>query len=155
MSQAPRHRSHSPGVPALDWLGKHPQGVRLLQTAHELLALQSALGAALPPALMRHLRVARLDGQQITVMVPGPAYAARLRQMTGQAARQLRQAGWPVDAIVVRIDASMGRGGTRKPLRETQPLDEQALRSFEALQGQLSPSPLSEAVARLLRHHRG
>lgn len=154
MSSASHHRSHSPGVSALNWLSHHPQGARLLQTAHELLALQGVLARILPPALGRRIQVARVDGQQITVMVPSPAHAARLRQLTDGTARQLRDAGWPIDAIVVRIDAAMGLDGTQKPARETQPLNEQALQSFESLQQQLSPGPLADAVARLLQHHR-
>lgn len=155
MSSASHHRSHSSGIAALNWLNRHPQGARLLQTAHELLALQAALARILPPALGRRIRVARVDGQQITLMVPGPAHAARLRQLTDGTARRLRDAGWPVETIVVRIDAALGRDETQKPARETQPLDEQALRSFEHLQRQLDPSPLADAIGRLLRHHRG
>jgi hypothetical protein len=154
MSSASHHRSRSSGIPALNWLSHHPQGSRLLRTAHELLALQAALARILPPALGRRIRVARMDGHQITIMVPGPAHAARLRQLTDDAARKLREAGWPVDTIVVRIDAAPGLDETRKPLRETQPLNEQALQSFEDLQQQLAPSPLADAIAKLLRHHR-
>ncbi|MGB6008012.1 DciA family protein [Castellaniella sp.] len=154
MSSASHHRSRSSGIPALSWLSHHPQGARLLQTAHELLALQTELARILPPALGRRIQVARVDGHQITVMVPGPAHAARLRQLTDDTAHRLRDAGWPVDTIVVRIDAAMGRGGTQKPTRETQPLNEQALQSFEDLQQQLAPSPLADAIARLLQHHR-
>lgn len=148
------HRSHSLGVPALSWLNHHPQGAHLLQTAHELLALQKALARILPPALGRRIQVARVNGQEITVMVPSPAHAARLRQLTDGTARQLREAGWPIDHIVVRIDAAMGHDRTQKPIRETQPLNEQALQSFEHLQQQLSPSPLADAITRLLQHHR-
>lgn len=148
------HRSRSTGVPALNWLSHHPQGARLLQTAHELLAVQSALAAAVPPALARHVRVARIDGPRMTVMVPGPAHAARLRQLTGEAVRCLRAAGWPIEDIVVRIDAAMGRTWTQKPHREAEPLGENALRSFEDLQHQIAPGPLADAIGRLLRHHR-
>ncbi|MGB3741851.1 MAG: DciA family protein [Castellaniella sp.] len=154
MSQASRHRSHAPGAPALSWLQANPQGAHLLQTAHTLMALQSALRATLPLALQRRAQVARIEGQQLTVLVPGPAYAARLRQLTHQVASQLQQQGWPVETIVVRIDAAMGQAGTQKPLRETRPLDEQALHCFETLAKDLSPGPLSDAVSRLLRHHR-
>lgn len=154
MSLATRHRSRSIGVPVLDWLGHHPQGAQLMQTARELLAIQQSLATHLPPALQRQAKVARIDGQAITVMVPGPAHAARLRQMTSQAASHLRDAGWAIDTIVVRIDASMGRNVTQKPLRETPPMNTQALQAFEALSHSLAPSPLADAVSRLLKHHR-
>ncbi|WP_322996618.1 DciA family protein [Castellaniella sp.] len=155
MSSASRHRSYSAGVSALDWLDHHPQGAQLMQAAHQLMAAQAVLAAGLPPALRAWARVARIDGQQMTVVVPGPAHAARLRQLTGQAARHLQNAGWAIDSIVVRIDAAMGRDVTQKPQRDAQPLNAQALQAFEALGQQLSPSPLADAVSRLLRHHRG
>lgn len=90
----------------------------------------------------------------MTVMVPGPAHAARLRQMTAEAVRHLQAAGWPVEDIVVRIDAAMGRTWTQKPHREAEPLGEKALQSFEDLQHRVRPGPLADAIDRLLRHHR-
>ncbi len=156
MSKAsPDRRARLPGRPALDWLAHHPQGARMLQTARELLAIQSALAAVLPPALARHMRVARVDGPQITVVVPGPAHAARLRQLTAGAAEHLNTAGWPIHRILIRIDAAMGRGATQTAIREAEPLGEAALRSFEALGREVAPGPLADAIGRLLRHHRG
>lgn len=146
-------RSRRAGVQALDWLDHHPQGSGLLQTAHELLALQAALAGTLPAALARRTQVAQRNGTELTVMVPGPAHAARLRQMTPEIARGLRQAGWPIEQIVVRIDARATIHGAQKPLRETQPLGPEALRSFETLGSQVAPGPLADAIRRLLSHH--
>ncbi|MFT0534231.1 DciA family protein [Castellaniella hirudinis] len=154
MSSVVQHRSHSAGVSAADWLDHHPQGAGLVQAAHRLLAAQAALAAKLPPALKPWVRVARMDGQQMTVVVPGPAHAARLRQLTPQAARHLQDAGWPVETIVVRIDAAMGRNVTQKPQRLAQPLDAQALQAFEALGREIGPGPLAQAIDTLLRRHR-
>ena len=150
----PPRRNRSSGTPALAWLDRHPQGAQMMRTARELLDVQAVLAGTLPPALARHVRVARIDGPQITVMVPGPAHAARLRQMTGAAAERIREAGWPVEHIVVRIDAAMGRTWTQKPHREAEPLGENALQSFEDLGRQIAPGPLADAISRLLRHHR-
>lgn len=150
----PPRRQRSSGTPALEWLDRHPQGAQLMRTARELLAIQAVLAGTLPAALARRIRVARIDGPQITVMVPGPAHAARLRQSTEAAAARLRDAGWPVERIVVRIDAAMGRTWTEKPHREAEPLGEGALRSFEDLGRRVAPGPLADAIGRLLRHHR-
>ncbi|MGA0583880.1 MAG: DciA family protein [Castellaniella sp.] len=155
MSMAmPPRRNRSSGTPALEWLDRTPQGALMMRTARELLAIQAVLAGTLPPALARRIRVARIDGPQITVMVPGPAHAARLRQTTEAAARRIRDAGWPVERIVVQIDAAMDRTWTQKPRREAQPLGEGALRSFEDLKRQVAPGPLADAIGRLLRHHR-
>lgn len=147
-------RSRRAGVQALDWLDHHPQGSGLLRTAHELLALQAVLAGALPAALARRIQVAQRNGTELTVMVPGPAHAARLRQMIPAIAHRLRQAGWPIERIVVRIDARTAVGGAQKPLRETQPLGLEALRSFETLGSQVAPGPLADAIRRLLSHHK-
>ncbi|WP_320347139.1 DciA family protein [Castellaniella sp.] len=150
----PPRRDRSSGTPAHEWLGRSPQGAHMMRTAHELLAVQAVLAGTLPPSLARQVRVARIDGPRIVVMVPGPAHAARLRQTTEAAARRIRDAGWPVEHIVVRIDAAMGRVWTKKPQRMVQPLGETALQSFEGLQRQVAPGPLADAIGRLLRHHR-
>ena len=150
----PPRRNRSSGTAALEWLDRNPQGAHMMRTARELLAIQAVLAGTLPPALARQIRVARIDGPQITVMVPGPAHAARLRQLTEAAALRIQDAGWPVERIIVRIDAAMGRTWTQKPRREAQPLGEDALRSFEDLGRQVAPGPLADAIGRLLRHHR-
>jgi hypothetical protein len=146
-------RSAQPGVQALDWLGRNPRGSDLLHAAHDLLALESALAGTLPAALARRVCAAQLDGALLTVMVPGAAHAARLRQMLPAAVQRLRDAGWPVERIVVRIDARGPLPGTEKPLREIQPLGPQALRSFERLGREVAPGPLADAIQRLLSRH--
>lgn len=138
----------------MEWLGHHTAGAQLLQTAHELLALEAVLADTLPPALARHVRVAHRDGPAVTVIVPGAAYAARLRQMTAATALRFREAGWPVTHIVVRIDARKKPVRTKEAHREIEPLGDQALRSFETLGQQVAPGPLADAINRLLRHHR-
>jgi len=152
---APVQRSRQSGVPALDWLGRHPRGSDLLQTAHELLALQAVLAGTLAPALGRRIRAAQREGPVLTVVVPGAAHAARLRQMTAAMIRRLQQAGWPIEQIVVRIDARPDVNRTQQPIREIQPLGTEALRSFEALGGQVAPGPLADAIRRLIIHHKG
>ena len=147
-------RNRSTGTPPLEWLDRHPEGAHLMQTVRELLQIQAVLAGTLPAALARQIRVARIDGPQIIVMVPGPAHAARLRQLTEAAAARIRDAGWPVERIVVRIDAGMGRTWTQKPRREAEPLGANALESFEDLGRHVAPGPLADAIGRLLRHHR-
>lgn len=151
----PDRRSHQAGVPVLDWLHRNPQGMRILQTAHELLALEATLAHVLPTALARGIRVAQVEGPVVTIMVPGAAHAARLRQLAQSAATRLQEAGWPIERIVVRIDARSDATPTQTPNRETRPLNTQALEAFEALGQKVAPGPLAEAISRLLLHHRG
>lgn len=150
---SPPRRSRQAGVPALDWLDHSTSGVRLLDQAHELLALEGVLAGTLPANLARQVRVAHKDGPTLTVMVPGAAHAARLRQMLPATARRLQAAGWPIEQIIVRIDARGPLPRTEKPLREIQPLGPQALQSFKTLGQTVAPGPLADAIQRLLRHH--
>lgn len=146
-------RSRQLGQPAADWLDHHPQGVRLMQTAHELLAIEAALRRQLPGALAQRTCVASRDGTTLTLIVPGPAHAARLRQLTGRAAQALQAAGWPVEQIVVRIDARRDPADARRSQREIEPLGPGALAAFRELEADVAPGPLAEAIRRLLRHH--
>jgi hypothetical protein len=73
--------------------------------------------------------------------------------MTPAIAQRLQQSGWTIEQIVVRIDARAAVGEAQKPLRETQPLGPEALRSFETLGSQVAPGPLADAIRRLLSHH--
>lgn len=150
----PDHRSREAGVPALGWLRENPQGALMLQTAREMLALEAVLAQALPAALAQRARVAHVEGGALTVMVPGAAHAARLRQLARSAAARLQDAGWPIERIVVRIDARCDTGQPQTSNGENRALDAQALRAFEALRNEIEPGPLSEAINRLLARHR-
>lgn len=139
---------------ALGWLGHSPQGAQLLSTVRQLQAAQAALQAALPAALARQVKVCSINGQELSVLVPSPACAARLRQMTAVMASSMNNAGWPTKRIVIRIDASVGHERTIKPHRIAQAPDARALAAFDDLHAQLAPGPLADAVSRLLIRHR-
>jgi len=148
-------RSRQSGVQALDWLDRHPGGSNLLLTAHELLEMEATVAGTLPPGLARRVRAAHRDGPVLTLMVPGAAHAARLRQVLPATIDRLQAAGWPIERIVVRIDARGPLPVAEKPLREIQPLGPGALESFETLERAVTPGPLADAIRRLLDHHKG
>ncbi|MER1968853.1 DciA family protein [Castellaniella sp. GW247-6E4] len=157
MSRGPR--SAHGGTPAsgalpLDWIAADQRGAGILDVARHLMAAEALLAQVLPPGLARYCKAALIDRQRLTISVPSPAHAARLRQLAPTAAAHLRAAGWPVEDIVVRIDAGLARLTTKQPLRQAEGLGEHALDSFEALRRSLRPGPLADAIGRLLRHHR-
>uniref|UniRef100_UPI003341CAFB DciA family protein n=1 Tax=Castellaniella defragrans TaxID=75697 RepID=UPI003341CAFB len=157
MSHGPRSthgKASKAGTPLLDWIAGDQRGAGILDTARRLMAAETLLAQALPPGLARHCKAALFDRQRLTVSVPSPAHAARLRQLAPSVTDHLRGAGWPIEDIVVRIDATLGRSATKPPLRQAEVLDDGALESFEALRQALQPGPLADAVSRLLRHHR-
>jgi len=154
MSRSRRSPSASanPSHGTLDWLGHDPRGAALLTSAQRLLQLETALLGCLPAALAARCKVAALDERQLTLAVPGPAQAAKLRQLGPTLAARLQALGWQVPAIRIRVMASLAYE-PEPPPRQTIPLGQRGLRAFSDLHTQLRPGPLADAVARLLARH--
>ncbi|NYT60145.1 DUF721 domain-containing protein [Alcaligenaceae bacterium] len=140
-------------VLAVSWLSDDQRGSQVLAAARELIAVEEAAKQALPPALAEVCKVARIERQQITLAVPGAAYAAKLRQVAPRIIQLLNSRGWNLTQISVRVQAGLAKTQTKKPTREIVPLDDTALKAFETLHSGLRPGPLADAVQRLLRHH--
>jgi len=139
----------------VDWLGHGQSSAQVLAVARQLLALEQALRQVLPPALQPVCRAARLEGQRLTLVVPGAAQASRLRQLTPRMLDRLTAQGWQLAEILIKIQAqSFQDTAPPRPGKQAAPLDRTALQAFDALHGQLPAGVLSEAVARLLQHHR-
>ncbi|MGB3290308.1 MAG: DciA family protein [Burkholderiaceae bacterium] len=119
-----------------------------------LLAAEGAAKDALPPALARVCKVARIERQQMTLAVPSAAYAARLRQLAPSVVQALAGGGWNLNEIKVRVQAGLLQNRTNPSGKEAIPLDDNALDAFDQLRGALQPGPLADAVLRLLKHHR-
>ena len=150
-------RSKAGGRPqgTLSWLGRDALGAGVLATAQRHLQIQQALAALLPPGLGEVCAVIKLDNRRLELAVPGPAYAAKLRQMAPSLAQALAGRGWLLDTIAVRVQAGMPRPGSRaqRPPKSVQPLGPQALQAFDELGRTVRPGPLADAIARLLAHH--
>lgn len=152
----PRSSTNRPGDrSALGWLGHDMRGAGVLATARKHLQIQHAVAAVLPPALGALCVVAKLENQHLQLAVPGPAHAAKLRQMAPRIAQTLTGQGWNVNEISVRVQAGMPRPGQSATPAQAGPapgLDcPGCLR--DAASG-LAPRPLADAVARLLKHHK-
>jgi len=144
------------GETPLGWLGHDTRGAGVLATARVHLQIQHAIAAVLPPALGAVCVVAKLETPRLQLAVPSAAHAAKLRQLAPRIAQALNTQGWNLSEIAVRVQAGMPRPGakTPRPPIETQPLGETALGAFEALQENLRPGPLADAVAKLLARHK-
>ncbi|MBV6273579.1 DUF721 domain-containing protein [Alcaligenaceae bacterium CGII-47] len=138
----------------LEWLGTDQHGASVLETARQLMAAEALIVEALPLAMARRIKVAQIDRQRITLSVPGAAHAARLRQVAPTILKHMRDKGWNVNEIILRVYAGMPDTETKIAQRETLPLNAQALQAFAALRENIQPGPLADALERLLRHHR-
>lgn len=156
VSNTPHRRTaHAAGRTAIDWLGHDVHGANVLATANQMLAMESAARRLLPPALGRVCHVARLDRQQLTLVVPGAAHASRLRQFTPRILEGLAASGWNLNEIIVKIQADISRRVTNpRPGKQVNPLGQTGLQAFSDLREQLPAGPLADAIGRLLARHR-
>lgn len=138
---------------ALEWLGRDTAPASVLATARHLLAIEAAVTKALPAALGRQCKVARLEAQRLTLAVPGPAHAAKLRQLTPSLLARLAAQGWNINEIGIRVQAGLMAPVTKPTTRNVEPLDANALQAFSTLADTLTPGPLASAIDRLLKHH--
>ncbi len=139
---------------ALDWLDHNPKTANILQTARELLTMEKLIASLLPVSLAQFVKLAHTDGQQIVLLVPGPAYAARVHQLSESITTKLNNHGWQIRKIIIRIDAKMSETETKKAYKSANYLDEFALGEFDKLRQNVAPGPLAEALDRLLEHHK-
>jgi len=155
MSRRTTRTSHKagPATLALSWLGSDQQGAQVLATARHLMAVEQAAKKALPPALAKVCKVARIERQQITLAVPSAAYAAKLRQLAPRIIQLLNNSGLNLNEVSVKVQAGLWQSQTKTAPREVVPLDAAALQAFEVLHSGLRAGPLADAVQRLLKHH--
>ncbi|HWL29024.1 MAG TPA: DciA family protein [Burkholderiaceae bacterium] len=157
MQRPPARRSHddaSPATLAVGWLGSDARGAQVLTVARNLLDVEQAIKAALPPALADVCKAARIERQQLTLAVPSAAYASKLRQLAPSLGRLLADGGWNLSEIIVKVQAGLMKTRTKTAPRQVTPLNESALRAFDELHRNIRPGPLADAISRLLKHHR-
>ncbi|HUH86563.1 MAG TPA: DciA family protein [Pusillimonas sp.] len=148
-------RTSSLADTAIDWLGTDRHSANVLTTARTLLALEAAIQKMLPAAMAQACRVARMEDGRVTLAVPSPAYAARLRQIAPRITAQLANSGWNLTEMQVKVQAGLlqNRINTSRP-KESIPLDSQAVAAFRSLHENLRPGPLADAVAKLVTRHK-
>ncbi len=87
---------------ALDFLQSNDRLAALLPTLGQLASLQSDCERILP-TLFSNCRVLQLREGSLQVAVPNAALATRLKQVLPKLQDGLRQKGWPVDAVKLKV----------------------------------------------------
>src|SRR5690606_26531265 len=124
----PSSRKGTSSQTAIGWLSADRRSASVLTPARTMLSIDDAVRQAMPNALASVCRVARIDRQRITLAVPSAAYASRLRQLAPRIVDLLKQSGWNVSEIGVRVQAGLLQAGTKTPrAKEALPLDEGAI----------------------------
>jgi hypothetical protein len=82
-----------------------PSLARLRELSRESNARLKALSPILPPALQQGLKAGPIEGTEWCILVANNAMAAKLRQLLPDMQARLRQLGWDVQSIRLKIQS--------------------------------------------------
>jgi len=155
MVTIPRRPSGNPtkGAHLIGWLGHDAHAASVLATAQLHLKLRAVVEQALPVTMRGAFDVLKIESSTLTLMVSSAAFAAKFRQLAPRVTAHIQKEGWNLTEIKLRVQGGLGIPVAAQPPREARALDQEDLKTFEALNQQLRPGPLADAVARLLAHH--
>ncbi|PPE68995.1 DUF721 domain-containing protein [Caldimonas thermodepolymerans] len=92
-------------LPIQEALDRHAGLARLQQLMRESSARFEVVRPLLPPALAAHVKPGPVDEQGWSLLAPNGAAAAKLRQLQPRLEEALRQRGWQVSAIRVKVQS--------------------------------------------------
>lgn len=141
-------------APAAEFLQQNDRLAGLLPHALSLAAIRDTCQAALP-TLFSTGDILQFEKGRLTIGVPSQAIAARLRQKTPFLQTALQQAGWPVEAI--RIKVRLNNIPWQPALSPKKPLPAGAITALAKLSAWLKEAgtdpALTEAVCAMLARH--
>lgn len=138
---------------AFEFLQSSDNLAGLLPAARRIGQLQAECERLLP-TLFASCRALQIREGQLQVAVPNAALATRLRQMLPKLQDGLREKGWPVEGIKLKVQLlpSEPQRPVHKPLGHELPRD--AVSSFAALAESMDDSPLKDALQSLVARRR-
>jgi hypothetical protein len=87
-------------------LNRSPPLARLQQLLRESNARLEAIRPVLPAALAAHVKPGPLDGEGWSLLVANASVAAKLRQLQPRLEEALKQRGWQVTSIRIKVQSS-------------------------------------------------
>lgn len=87
-------------------MNRHTVLERLQQLMRESQSRLEGIRPLLPPALAAHVKAGPVDDAGWTLLAPNGAAAAKLRQLQPRLEAALRQQGWQVSAIRVKVQSN-------------------------------------------------
>lgn len=136
--------------PIRSWLDRDPAFRELARQVEDLVALQGALQRACAGA---PVTVSGLSDGTLTVVVPGAAWATRLRQSEPSLVAALAREGLRVQRLKIRPRRQAA--AAPRPAAPKAPVPPDALAALDALRASVGPSPLQQALGRLIARHAG
>ncbi|HTJ95690.1 MAG TPA: DciA family protein [Pararobbsia sp.] len=134
-----------------DLLGETDALAAVRAGARQAAALERDLAAILPEYLAPHVTVGTIKGEMLTLFAGHSALAARLRHLERGLVQELQRRGWPVGGFKVKVQPAVANEPTVKQARVS-PMGVACLRD---LAGALEPSPLRDALERMVTRHGG
>lgn len=131
-----RNRQTSKG--ATDFLRANDRMAALLPTAMRMASLQRDCQAALPP-MFGNCDVLSFQDGTLVLAVPTSAVAAKLKQQAPKLQATLRQRGWGVEAVKLKVQVA--RAMAPQVEMRTLELPETAVSAFEELGDALPATP--------------
>jgi len=126
----------------------------LAHRVRQLVSLQQAYREIAPPALASVTRVGAYSQGRVTLFADSGAVAAKLKQVSPVLLLELQKRGLEVNLIEVRVQVSGRPARLAKSDKNHRKISPQALDGVARLAGRLAPSPLREALQRLLAAQR-
>jgi hypothetical protein len=139
---------------ALEWAEQGQGTSTVLITAQRLIHLQNIIGKQLPAPMRHGFAVAQVKGSELTLIADHAALAAKLRQLTPSLLKVINESGWLAESLKIKVASRPNAPPAHQTVKQAKPLDATALAHFEALRQQVDAGPLTEAIDRLLTHHR-
>lgn len=126
-----------------------PELQALNREIRQLLALQSVLAEVLPGNLATSVRVATVKAGELILFADNGAVAAKLKQMAPRILIVLRQRGYQITGIHLKVQVRV----RDNPLPQKHiSLSSEARTAIDLLSERLNTSPLKSALSRLGRH---
>jgi hypothetical protein len=93
-------------LPIQEAMSHHGTLQRLQGLMRESQSRLDGIRPLLPPALASHVKAGPVDEEGWTMLAPNAAAAAKLRQLQPRLEAALRQQGWQVSAIRVKVQSA-------------------------------------------------
>lgn len=135
---------------ALDLLQSNDRLAALLPTLGQLANLQSDCERLLP-TLFNNCRVLQLREGALQVAVPNAALATRLKQVLPKLQDGLRQKGWPVEAVKLKVQLMPAVPASPQRPHRHKVLSNNAVGAFSELEQTLEDNPRNASLRDALK----
>lgn len=149
-ARKPRH-GRKQATPVAEALATHDAFAQLRAGVARLRSLEEDLGRCLPDYLRTNVAAASANDGTLTLLTPHSALAARLRHLEPRIIGELRERGWSIDAVKIRIRPAAPVATVAPKTARMSPV---GLACLESLRSSLEDSPLKDSLARLVSRHK-